>query len=465
LNAAIAYCPDLILLDIRMPGMDGYEVCQRLKATAQTEQIPVIFLSVLDDVNDKLKAFRVGGVDYISKPFQIAEVLARIDKQVSIKKLQQQLKEQNFQLLQSQLLLASVLNSSLDGVAAYAAVRGSQGNIVDFKWLLLNPAAEKMSSRISQDLVEKYLLEESPQLRNNGLFDLYVSVVETGETVDTEFYYEHDQNTDAWLHIVAVKLNDGLAVTFRNISDRKRAEIALERYAQELSRSNAELEQFAYVASHDLQAPLGTISGYAQLLEKRCIEQLDPQANKFIGNIVNACGRMQALIEDLLEYSRVGTSQKPFALVSCDRVFEDACANLQVAIASNQAVITRSELPVVMADSFQLVQLFQNLIGNAIKYRGIEPPRVDVRAVLEGDNWLFSVQDNGIGIAEQYYPRIFQIFQRLHTQKEYSGTGIGLAICQKIVARHGGRIWLESEPSRGSTFYFSLTVPPEDRSE
>lgn len=586
LNAAIGYCPDLILLDIRMPDMDGYEVCRRLKATAQTAQIPVIFLSVLDDINDKLQAFKVGGVDYIVKPFQVAEIIARIDKQVSLKKLQQQLKNQNLQLQQSQLLLTSVLNSSLDGVAAYAAVRDCQGNIVDFKWLLVNPATERMSSRTSQDLVGKYLLEEIPQARDNGLFDLYVSVVETGETVDTEFYYKHDRNIDAWLHIVAVKLNDGIAVTFRNIterkrseaalrssearfraltqassdiitltdaqslviyqssavervlgyspaefvgdipqqvlhpddvatqqaaigwmqanpgmptvleyrlrhkngewvwlegvatnwlddpdiaavviltrdiSSRKRAEIALSRYAQDLSRSNAELEQFAYIASHDLQAPLGTIASYAQLLEKRCHEQLDPQAQKFIGSIVNTCARMQALIDDLLEYSRVGTSQKPFGLVSCDRVFEEACANLQVAIAKNQAAIARSELPVVMGDSFQLVQLFQNLIGNAIKYRGICEPRVDVRAVLQGDNWLFSVQDNGIGIAQQYYSRIFQIFQRLHTQKEYSGTGIGLAICQKIVDRHGGRIWVESEPDRGSTFYFFLPVPP-----
>lgn len=586
LNAAIAYCPDLILLDIRLPDMDGYEVCQRLKATAKTAQIPVIFLSVLDDINDKLQAFKVGGVDYLVKPFQVAEILARIDKQVSLKKLQQQLKNQNLQLQQSQLLLTSVLNSSLDGVAAYAAVRDSQGNIVDFKWLLLNPAAERMSSRTSQDLVGKYLLEEVPQVGNNGLFELYVSVVETGETLDTEFYYKHDRDIDAWLHIVAVKLNDGIAVTFRNITERKRseaallrsearfraltqassdiitltdaqsqviyqssavervlgyspaefvgeipqqvlhpedvasqqaaigwmqanpgipkvleyrlrhkngewvwlegvatnwlddpdiaavviltrditerkrAEIALSRYAQDLSRSNAELEQFAYIASHDLQAPLGTIASYAQLLEKRYHEQLDPQAHKFIGSIVNTCARMQALIDDLLEYSRVGTSQKPFDLVSCDRVFEEACANLQVAIAKNEAAIACSELPVVMGDSFQLVQLFQNLIGNAIKYRGISSPRVDVRAVLQGDNWLFSVQDNGIGIAQQYYSRIFQIFQRLHTQKEYSGTGIGLAICQKIVDRHGGRIWLESEIDRGSTFYFFIPVPP-----
>ena len=228
LNAAIAHCPDLILLDIRMPKMNGYEVCLRLKETAETEQIPVIFLSVLDEINDKLQAFRVGGADYIVKPFQVEEVLARIDKQVRLQKLQQQLKEQNAQLQQSQSLLASILNSSLDGVVAYSAVRNSQGNIVDLPWLLINRAAEKISGLPFNEVIGKYLLGEIPQVGKSGLFDLYVSVVETGETVDQEFFYEHDRDISAWLHIVAVKLNDGLAVTFRNITDRKRAEIALQ---------------------------------------------------------------------------------------------------------------------------------------------------------------------------------------------------------------------------------------------
>jgi chemotaxis family two-component system sensor kinase Cph1 len=593
LNVAIAHCPDLILLDIRMPEMNGYEVCRRLKATAETEQIPVIFLSVLDEMNDKLQAFRVGGADYITKPFQVEEVLARIDKQVGLQKLQQQLKEQNYQLQQSQSLLASILNSSLDGVVAYSAVRNSEGNIVDFQWLLINPTAEKFYGLLLNEIVGKNLLTELSQFRNNGLFDLYVSVVETGETVDGEFSYEHERDTIVWLHIVAVKLNDGLAVTFRNITDRKRAEIALRdseerfraifeqaavgiaktalygqfmrvnpgfcqivryaesellqkdwqaithpedieadreyvrallsgniqtfsmekrlvckdeavrwanvtvsamrdangtpqylicaiediserklvqellqasldtqtRYAQELTRSNAELEQFSYVASHDLQAPLSTIAGYAQLLEKRCHSQLDAQGNKFIRNIVNSCGRMQALIDDLLEYSRVGRSEKPFDVIDCNLVFEDACANLQLAIRQDQASVTRGDLPRVRGDSFQLLQLFQNLIGNAIKYRSSEAPMVRVSASRQGDSWVFSVQDNGIGIAEQYHPRIFQLFQRLHSEKQYSGTGIGLAICQRIVDRHSGRLWVESEPNRGSTFYFSIPIP------
>ncbi|TAF35329.1 MAG: response regulator [Oscillatoriales cyanobacterium] len=458
LNAAIAYAPDLILLDIRMPEMDGYEVCERLKKIPETAQIPVIFLSVLDDINDKIEAFRVGGLDYITKPFQVEEILARIEKQIDLQKLQQQLKKQNVQLQQSQLLLASVLNSSLDGVVAFSAVRNSQGNIVDFKWILLNRAAEKMLSMVSQDLIGKYLLEEIPQVCKNGLFDVYVSVVETGETLEREFYYEHNRKFSAWLHIVAVKLNDGLAVTFRDISERKQAEISLTRYAQELSRSNAELQQFAYIASHDLQAPLGTICGYAKLLERRCQDKFDSQTYNFISNIMSSCTRMQNLIDDLLEYSRIGRSQKPFGLTDCNLVVEEACANLQWAIRKNQAIVSRADLPMVVADSSQLVQLFQNLIGNAIKYRGGDRPMVHVSVSRQGDNWLFSVEDNGIGIPEQYQESIFQIFQRLHTQKECSGSGIGLAICKKIVDRHGGRIWVESAPNRGAIFYFCLPV-------
>ena len=226
---------------------------------------------------------------------------------------------------------------------------------------------------------------------------------------------------------------------------------------QELARSNAELEQFAYVASHDLQAPLATIASYAQLLEKRSQDKLDSQAKKFIGNIVHGCMRMQTLIDDLLEYSRVGRSQKPFQPTDCDRVVEEALANLQAAIRETKAVVSYSDLPVVTGDLSQLVQLFQNLIDNAIKYRHEAPPAIRISACKSENNWLFSVSDNGIGIAPGHQERIFQIFQRLHTQKEYSGTGMGLAICQKIVQRHGGSIWVESAPGEGSTFHFTLT--------
>lgn len=466
LNAATASPPDLILLDIMMPDLDGYEVCQRLKSGEKTKSIPVIFLSILDEVRDKLKAFRVGGIDYITKPFQVEEVLARIEKQIYLQKLQKQLKEQNDKLQESQSLLAGILNSSLDGVAALSAVRDSQGTIVDFQWILLNRTIEQMLGKKSEELLGKSFLEAIPQHRENGLFDSYISVVETGNSLDQEFCFSHENISDCWLQIVAVKLNDGFVVTVRDITDRKQVQQQLQaslevqtRYAQDLARSNAELEQFAYVASHDLQAPLSTIAGYAQLLEARYQDKFDANANKFIQKVIKGALRMQGLIDDLLEYSRVGRKKKPFAPTNCNNVFEEACANLHLAIRKNHASVTRSNLPTVMADSSQLVQLFQNLIANGIKYRLNDFPAISVQAESHDNGWLFSVQDNGIGIDPQHSERIFQIFQRLHTQEEYTGTGIGLAICQKIVEQHGGRIWVESQLGQGCTFYFTLSQP------
>ncbi|MBC1218821.1 GAF domain-containing protein [Nostoc sp. UCD121] len=240
--------------------------------------------------------------------------------------------------------------------------------------------------------------------------------------------------------------------------------------SQELVRSNAELEQFAYVASHDLQEPLRMVTSYLQLLERRYKNQLDANADQFITYAVDGARRMQTLINDLLNYSRVSTRGQPFKLVDCDVILQRAIANLQIAIADNQAIITHDTLPEVMADTTQLTQVFQNLIGNAIKfcqnqqpqiYIGVAKPNTNsdeesLNSIPLADEWLFWVRDNGIGLESQYAERIFIIFQRLHGRDKYPGTGIGLAICKKIIERHGGRIWVESKPGQGSTFYFTI---------
>ncbi|MDP2898970.1 MAG: PAS domain-containing protein [bacterium] len=242
----------------------------------------------------------------------------------------------------------------------------------------------------------------------------------------------------------------------RDITDRKEALDALQQKTEELARSNTELEQFAYVASHDLQEPLRMVASYAQLLSKRYKGNLDADADDFIGYIVDGATRMQTLINDLLLYSRVGTRGKPFRETDCEAVLRCVLTNLQVAIHESGALVTHDRLPTVMADRSQLEQLFQNLIGNAIKFHGPEAPRVHISAVETAAEWLFSVRDNGIGIEPEYHDRIFVIFQRLHNRTEYPGTGIGLAVCKKIVERHGGRIWLESQQGKGSTFYFTI---------
>ncbi len=240
----------------------------------------------------------------------------------------------------------------------------------------------------------------------------------------------------------------------QDFTERKQAEL-------DLKRSNEDLQQFAYVASHDLQEPLRMVASYTQLLARRYSGKLDSDADDFIKFAVDGATRMQRMINDLLIYSRVGTRGGPFAPTPCEMVLEDALSNLKLAIEERRAVITHDPLPTVMADEAQLIQLFQNLIGNAIKFHVKPPPRVHISARKTSEVWLFSVHDNGIGIDPQYSERIFIIFQRLHSKGEYPGSGIGLALCKKIVERHGGRIWLESKPGAGSTFFFTLPIKGE----
>jgi len=228
----------------------------------------------------------------------------------------------------------------------------------------------------------------------------------------------------------------------------------------ELGRSNTELEQFAYVATHDLQEPLRAVTSCVQLLQKRYEGQLDARADEFITHAVDGTKRMQTLINDLLAYSRISTHAKPFVSTDCEIVVKEALANLMVAIEESAAVVTRDALPTVNGDLTQLRQLFQNLIGNALKFRGERPSKIHIGAALKHGEWQFSVADNGIGMEPQFFERVFMVFQRLHTRREYQGTGIGLAICKKVVERHGGRIWVESEPDQGATFHFTI---PENK--
>ena len=345
----------------------------------------------------------------------------------------------------------SLIESSLDPLVTIAP----DGKITD-----VNHATEAVTGRSRQELIGADFSDffTDPEKAQRG----YQQVFREGLVQDYELEVRsRDGRTTPVLYNASVYRDEGGAITgvfaaARDITERKRAEEALAQKARELARSNADLEQFAYVASHDLQEPLRTVANFTQLLARRYRGRLDQDADDYIDFAVDGATRMQTLIQDLLSYSRVGTRGKNFEPVDCNELLGRAMANLQETIVENTAFVVHEELPTVLADPSQLVQLFQNLIGNAIKFHGLEPPRVHVSAACEGTNWLFAVRDNGIGIDPQYADRVFVIFQRLHSREEYPGTGIGLALCKKIVERHHGKIWVESELGKGATFFFTL---------
>lgn len=318
-----AKLPDLILLDIKMPEMNGYEVCQSLKADPQTAEVPIIFISALDDVFDKVTAFAVGGADYITKPFQEAEVLARVENQIRLRRLRQQLKDQN----------------------------------------------------------------------------------------------------------------------------------------KELTRSNRELEQFAYIVSHDLQQPLQSVTGYATLLLVQYAATLDVEAQDYLNQMVEAGERMQRLIQNLLTYAKLGQAEQALEWVDCSDVVQQAVDNLRGAIAERAIELTCEPLPQIKGIETYLIQLFQNLLSNAVKFSrpGVQP-RITIFATQTDEDWLFAVQDNGMGMPAAQLQHIFEVFQRLPATQNLPGRGIGLATCKKIVDHHQGKIWVDSQLNVGTTFYFTLGV-------
>jgi PAS domain S-box-containing protein len=350
-------------------------------------------------------------------------------------------------------LLATVVRNSNDAVT----VQDFEGRIISW-----NRGAELMYGYSEDEAFQMTIWRLMPASKRTEQEQL-VRRLRAGETIhsfETQRLTREGRLLDVWLTVT--KLVDdagtpvGIASTDRDITERKRTEEVLKKTIADMDRSNKELEQFAYVASHDLQEPLRMVASFTQLLAKRYKDKLDADANEFIGYAVDGANRMQKMINDLLSYSRVGTRGKPFEAVGCTAILNQALTNLRMVIEETGAMITQDPLPTVMGEESQLVQLFQNLIDNAIKFRREEPPRIHISAEDRGNDWFFSIKDNGIGIDPQYNERIFIIFQRLHRREEYPGTGIGLTICKKIVERHGGRVWVDSQPGNGSTFYFTI---------
>lgn len=329
-----------------------------------------------------------------------------------------------------------ILDSMLDGVITLNA----QGSVTS-----ANPAAQGIFGLTAQQLTGTNIRTLVPDLQELGQDSTLRGLRGDGQTFPLELRFSQMPDTE----------DTKFVLTVRDITEREKTRAALEEANAELKRSNADLQQFAYLASHDLAEPLRSVSSCVQLLQLRYASQLDARANEFIEHAVGGSKRMQALIQDLLHLSRLETKPecKEFAL---EDALELACLALEISIQESQAKITHDVLPTAYGHQEQIVQLLQNLVGNALKFRGDQAAAVHIGARHEGKEWVISVTDQGIGIEPQYFHRIFEVFQRLHTREQYSGTGIGLSMCKKIVDAHGGRIWVESAPGKGSTFFFTL---------
>jgi chemotaxis family two-component system sensor kinase Cph1 len=357
-------------------------------------------------------------------------------------------------------LLAKSFENNVEGIV----ITDQRGKI-----LHANKGVGAVLGYAPAEITGKNLASLQPEEHREQYGEIRRKVIEAGQWQgETWQRRKSGELFPAWTNISVVHDENReishFVVEFSDITEFRRAQETLAQRTDELARSNKELEQFAYVASHDLQEPLRMVASYTQLLARRYKGKLDADADEFIGYAVDGATRMQTLINDLLKFSRVGTKGKPFAPLDCNVALERAKANLRLAIEESGAVVTHDPLPTLLGDDLQWVQLLQNLLGNAIKFRGDQPPRVHVSAAAADGEWVFEVKDDGIGIAPEFAERIFIIFQRLHTKEQYPGTGIGLAICKKIVERHGGRITVESQPGQGATFRFTIPIRGEQQS-
>lgn len=348
-------------------------------------------------------------------------------------------------LISSELRYRRLFETAQDGILILNALTGE---ITDANPFLLNMLGYSKQELLGKKLWEIGVMKDS--VASHQAFD---TLQEKGyvryEDLPLETREGKPINVEFVSNVYPIDGEMVIQCNIRDITERKEAE-------EEVARSNKELEQFAYVASHDLREPLRMVSSFADLLAKRYKDKLDSKANEYITYMVDGTTRMQGLIDDLLLYSRVGTRGKPFEPVEMETVLQDVIASLKVSIEETKTKITHEPLPLIQADRVQMNQVLQNLISNAIKFRREEPPRIDIKVAKGAKEWVFSVADNGIGIDPQLFDRLFILFQRLQPREKYPGTGIGLAVAKKVVQRHGGRIWVESQPGQGSTFFFTI---------
>jgi PAS domain S-box-containing protein len=462
-----------ILLDVRMPEMDGFETAQLIRSRPRSRQTPILFLTGYRNEEHLFRGYDLGAVDFLFKPI-VPEVLrSKVAVFVALSRSNAKLQEQADALrIQAEVLQKAEqkFRSLLAAAPDAMVVCREDGEILMINSqteVLFNCERSKVIARNIRTLVPRW----EYRFRAGWNDDSGPPGIHPADRgVELQVLPQGRDPFQAEFSFSPLHTEEGPVVTcvIRDISERKKneerirelnsglEERVLER-TEALLRSNDELQQFAYVASHDLQEPLRTVSIYAQLLAKRYQGQLPGDADQFIRFIVEGSERMEKLIHDLLDFSRVdGRGTDFFTRMSCDEALEDAICNLHTLIEESGAIVTRAPLPWISGDRVQLTRLFQNLLVNSIKYRTHEVPRIDIAANRQNGDWLFSVRDNGIGIEPQYAEKIFGIFKCLQPRDRSSGTGMGLAICRKIVGRHDGRIWVESALGEGATFYFTL---------
>ena len=463
-----------ILLDVKMPDMDGFQTAELIRSRKRSRHTPILFLTGYRSDEHLFRGYDLGAVDFLFKPI-VAEILrSKVGVFVELSRNTTLLRRQAEVLGKAEQKFRSLLEAAPDAMI----ISDEEGSIS-----LANSEAEIMFAFPREELIGqniRMLVPEwssyTPPARANGL---------AWPASPTELWArrKNGRQFPVEISLSPLQTEEGLLLTsaIRDVTERRRADEAIrelnatleQRVAertQELLRSNEalrqsndDLNQFAYAASHDLQEPLRMVALYSQLLQRKYLGKLDANADQYISYVVGGARRMEMLLKDLLTYSQTGSSAEgPAETVDFTDVIRKVLLNLQASVEQSGALITWDAIPAVHAHEIRLVQLLQNLVGNAIKYRGEDAPRIHISAEWQETEWVLSVQDNGIGIAPEYAQQIFKIFKRLHGQ-DYPGTGIGLAICQRIVETYGGRIWVESK-GKGSCFHFTLP-PAQDQAQ